>query len=831
MEITSENYFMKTDILNFIENLSQVGIAASDQKNEQNPLAITCSYKNNVDGSIRWIWPTFSHETDYFKFYHIASFKTKLFTQLTKWVIKLGLGNLFADGSFVIYVNKESSNKLFNRWAYFLGTIGPNRKAIFWHKDIDTNQAYFTKIALTKKSQENIENEFIHITKFQKQNFRHIQFPNATWIKDKFIELNDISKDTYRTNRLNELPVEAIHEWLQQDIKKEVYYHSAFKNTIDEIQNTSSKNIHPKISSHLFNKLKDLSATFITTKSIKVATSHGDFTPWNVLCKNNSLALIDFENSQEGKPALFDLFHFVYQSNILIGNRSYDSIRKELDAIIALPEWQHFLVANDLDFHELESMYLIENIFEHIQLYTAQPKWHMQVNWLLNTWSEALTYQLNTRKIKTNKQLFLTDLKDFLKNKSYAYMKHQQKDWLNLPENSDIDLCVNEATLKDMISFLDKNNLIDTYHVKHFSYLKQIEIHFTNREVLYIDLILAFKRKNINYLNAEDVLATSKLNIHQIKVAEPIYEFLYTYLFYTLNHSKIPSKYISQLINIFLSAKVENQTFILDYLGFDSLELFLALENQHHPFSKIAKHIKHRKSNQGISNIINTIIYILDSIGSFFQSSGYIVTFSGVDGAGKSTIIENIKFILEKKYRKPIVVLRHRPSILPIISAWKYGKNNAEKMSVENLPRTGNNTSKLSSFLRFMYYYSDYFVGQAYIYFKYTLRGYIVIYDRYYFDFINDAKRSNIVLPENIISALYFFISKPKYNFFLYAPVEVILNRKQELEPYTITELTNKYLHLFTNLQLKYKNSSYDSIMNIDMNETISTIEHKLINA
>ncbi|MBK6497177.1 MAG: hypothetical protein IPG00_03010 [Saprospiraceae bacterium] len=38
-----------------------------------------------------------------------------------------------------------------------------------------------------------------------------------------------------------------------------------------------------------------------------------------------------------------------------------------------------------------------------------------------------------------------------------------------------------------------------------------------------------------------------------------------------------------------------------------------------------------------------------------------------------------------------MIVLRHRPSILPIISAWKHGKEKAEAISASKMPRTGNN--------------------------------------------------------------------------------------------------------------------------------------------
>jgi hypothetical protein len=44
--------------------------------------------------------------------------------------------------------------------------------------------------------------------------------------------------------------------------------------------------------------------------------AHGDCAPWNLLRTESGWALIDWENSAEGMPALYDLFHFFVQSSV-----------------------------------------------------------------------------------------------------------------------------------------------------------------------------------------------------------------------------------------------------------------------------------------------------------------------------------------------------------------------------------------------------------------------------------------------------------------------------------------------------------------------------------
>jgi thymidylate kinase len=207
------------------------------------------------------------------------------------------------------------------------------------------------------------------------------------------------------------------------------------------------------------------------------------------------------------------------------------------------------------------------------------------------------------------------------------------------------------------------------------------------------------------------------------------------------------------------------------------------------------------------------------------KNSVNVITFSGVDGAGKTTILREFTEILKSKYNRDIVELRHRPSILPILSSIKHGKKKAEEKTIEVLPRTGNNKSKLSSYIRFFYYLSDYIIGQWVIYFKYTKNNKLVIYDRYYFDFIVDSKRANIVINSRFSKFFYHFVFKSDMNIFLYAPPEVILKRKKELDEDTILSLNANYKSLFSDLN-KGSNDQYVAIKNIEKDVTLEHIEN-----
>ena len=200
-----------------------------------------------------------------------------------------------------------------------------------------------------------------------------------------------------------------------------------------------------------------------------------------------------------------------------------------------------------------------------------------------------------------------------------------------------------------------------------------------------------------------------------------------------------------------------------------------------------------------------------------------VISFSGADGAGKTTVLRLVKKLLSSRgYR--VVELRSRPSILPILSALKYGKIRAEKFADDVLPRQGGNTSKISSYLRFAYYLTDYILGQVYIYLRYTRRGYFIVYDRFYYDYIIDPKRANLVIHESVARFFLHFIREPNLNVFLYAPTEIILERKRELDAETIQLLTRQYISLFSDLEINSK-AKYLCIENIKLSDTLREIE------
>ena len=81
-------------------------------------------------------------------------------------------------------------------------------------------------------------------------------------------------------------------------------------------------------------------------------------------------------------------------------------------------------------------------------------------------------------------------------------------------------------------------------------------------------------------------------------------------------------------------------------------------------------------------------------------------------------------------------------------------------------------------------------------------------------------------MVQTIIKSLRF-IKEPELNIFLYAPVEIIEQRKQELDAVAIQLLTEGYLNLFDNLE-RLSKKKYLCVENIDLSDTNFKIDEYL---
>jgi thymidylate kinase len=767
----------------------------------------------NSDGSPRWITPKSSSKPLFLKFYHQGTFRSQLIYRLIKLVYVFRIQS-FVFKRHTLYVDAANLNRnqiidpSSHNWALFAGTPGPNNKLVVYSEASGVGS--FTKIATTPKAVDLIKNEDEALWKLAFYAPQEFQIPKVLSVQGKSLQLADISGNASRRDRFGQPHFRALTELYSKTSERvqfdELLQSLELEEKLYELGNSNN----PKIPKAILRKLELLVGS-IKGSETEVAMGHGDFTPWNMCVKDEMLCIYDWELSHSQLPIGFDAFHFIIQKGILIDKKCWKQTRKELLASISEDDFATWLSPNTGTMDQYLKMYLAINVINCLHLYSKQPVWHEQIHWLLTTWNDALSDLMKEQ--KSSRELLIMDLFDFLHSKKYVAIKFPNHLPERLSEYSDIDLCIERKDLNVITKMLQSSSVVKEFNLEHKTFMRNLHIICVDDTFLNIDLIWKIKRKGLVMMDAKKVLSEVHVTQYGIKLMSLIHKVRYIGLFYGLNNQSIPSKFkpLEQLLNKSVSK--------LDRL------LYSNYTDSGTRGSELKICVNLLSQNKGLARIGNHLDYVFDSLKQLFNSGGMIISFSGVDGAGKSTIIENTKKQLEKKFRKRVVVLRHRPSFLPIISAWTKGKKRAEMDSINSLPRQGNNTGSMSSVLRFMYYYTDYVFGQFIINLVYKQRGFIVLYDRYYFDFIVDGKRSNIQLPQNILQRAYKLLLQPDFNFFLYADPNLILERKQELSKEVIIELTNSYLSLFMGLGSQHRNTAkYISIENVNVDSTVAQI-------
>lgn len=786
--------------------LKNLGLTAVE---EEHPSAQqwNLQYITNPDKSIRWMWPAGATKPLFLEFYNIQGWKAYIFSNIVRMIFAARLQRVFFKSQQVGVLPLSTArpfNLTHHDWALFTGTTGPNQKYILYQNNTVSGST-FTKIAIHHQSRQLIKNEVDTLMQLYQDTTSAFSIPTVISAWDHYLCMGGNEGFRQRKSRLISNHFEFFKTMETQH--REVISYETFDQK-HHIQHRilRLKNDRKRLPSGIIKKLEYLHQACSGT-TLETHRAHGDFTPWNVYANaKEALYVYDWELSATDYPKGFDFFHFIFQYRILVKRSNWTVIKSEIEKMA-----RHYLTPEET--RQYLRYYLLTNVLNYLETYEKQEHWHTQIHWLLETWNMALSDSLS--EVVNTRELVIMDVFDHLYFRNYAGLKLAER-----PEKtsiySDIDVLIHSKDSRTLERVLRRHPLIQKVSCHGGRAMTKLVLLTQNNEILSLDAIHQLKRKALVYMSVAEVLKSALVDAGGIKRAGPLESWRFLGLFYGLNSAVIPEKF--HPCEYVFAKENEDLALILNE------QIATGIPNP----KALTTALKRRKQNRGWRGVANQTAYLLDTLNNIFFQRGMVVTFSGVDGAGKSTVIAQTKMEIEKKLRKRVVVIRHRPSILPILSAWTKGKAEAEKAAADTLPRQGGNKSLVSSILRFAYYYSDYLFGQFYIYSRYVLRGDVVLYDRYYFDFINDSIRSNIRLPRWFLKSGYRLLLKPRINFFLYADADIILQRKKELDVKTIQHLTGEYLKLFSDLGGSNNRQQYHAIENIHLDTTMQLITSRI---
>lgn len=379
----------------------------------------------------------------------------------------------------------------------------------------------------------------------------------------------------------------------------------------------------------------------------------------------------------------------------------------------------------------------------------------------------------------------------------YAVLRNYE----NLPEKSgrDIDLIIAQSDFNkikpEFIQIIEqfgyKILISDKRQFMLFIAIGKIENN--SIDIISFDFIFHLHVKGMKLFETNKILAEREFNGKIYHVRRDV-EFLSKYIYNKLFNVRFPNRYNGLKREAISKYSKEINETLNNLFGHNIVSIENFEQSKSYILFKYFK--KNCKKENRVVFYIDYINYYISQIYRFIKPNGVSISFTGPDGVGKTTIINQI--IEHINLVTSTTLFHHRPSLFGNLSNVAHQVGLKEKVDDDYTnPHRGKRNNFISSFVRLVYYSLDYIFGFQVKVRKQLSYGGVVIFDRYYSDIIVDSRRSSIYLSHKF---LYWFgklfIPSLNYNILLTAHAETILARKRELNEEDIQMINGKIDYL-----------------------------------
>lgn len=389
--------------------------------------------------------------------------------------------------------------------------------------------------------------------------------------------------------------------------------------------------------------------------------------------------------------------------------------------------------------------------------------------------------------------IILTALFDFLNDIKAEFCVINNYEDLPNHIPTDVDIAIDERTFRILDSIISKisndNNVKIVQKIWH-GYNKCAYILspllIDERFRLQLDFFTDFSAKGYpKLIPSEDILKYRK-RFKNFYIPSPEIEFLFI-LMRRIIKNDLKTSHIKKMSKLmYKNTEVVKQEIcrIFNYDIGHSLILLVKTGDQ----SIFQGNLK--KYQEGLKNfskknmtIFYRLYYAIFQIRRAFNRILYPVGFSvallGPDGSGKSTIANLVKERVSGSFHGG-EILYWRPHLLPQMGKLKFW-NPAHEIKVNPQPHAHPKQIFLKSLIRFFYYLADHLIGYLVKTYWAKVKKKIIIFDRYYYDYLVDLHRYRFNIPNSLPKLFLPIIPAPDLTIYLDAEPEELIRRKQEI--------------------------------------------------
>lgn len=368
--------------------------------------------------------------------------------------------------------------------------------------------------------------------------------------------------------------------------------------------------------------------------------------------------------------------------------------------------------------------------------------------------------------------------------------------------DSDIDTAINVPNIKDAIKLLDDTLVGTGWRViqfwRHENYAADCVIS-NDKEFLQVDFCTHYERNGRIVIPVQELLNGKRLH-KNFYVPKPQTEF--TYILVKKILKQVFSDGSKQQLTALWKAMSEKERKdtklgLKRFIEADEINKILeCVELSQYDLIDLKQ--AHKVLKKKTSNIVDNLHYNVFDLRRRFERiihpTGLFIVLLGVDGAGKTTIAENLK----ERYITAFRRIDHYHSRVRVLNDISQLKKDATPIDASNPHEKKQKAGKFTSIVKFGYYFLDFLIGNA----KTTvakIRSTLVLVERYYYDYSIDNVRYNLNLSDKFLSFFEYFILKPDIIFIFTGDSQKLLDRKHEITIDEINEQKKKLSEKFIN--------------------------------